>query len=223
MRAREEYFERAGKVFDDDAELFEGRMASFLEWYVLERPLAGIGLPPVACALEEGGGAARRRAAGAGRAGDQPPQPVRAARASADRVLDIEDLIGGARFSVHERRNTARHDAGRLFEARLVWDGDDGRVRPDLPVSSARRARGRARVGRARGREPASRATRSCSTCRASTSAGTATATSGPPRSTGMPEAAAAAAPRPTLRSGGSARGLAGAVVAAGGRPRTST
>ena len=54
MRAREEYFDRAGKVFDDDAELFEGRMASFLEWYVLERPLAGIGLTPVACALEEG-------------------------------------------------------------------------------------------------------------------------------------------------------------------------
>ena len=41
MRAREEYFDRAGKVFDDDAELFEGRMASFLEWYVLERPMAG--------------------------------------------------------------------------------------------------------------------------------------------------------------------------------------
>ena len=54
MRAREEYFDRAGKVFDDDAELFEGRMASFLEWYVLERPLAGIGLTPVACAIEEG-------------------------------------------------------------------------------------------------------------------------------------------------------------------------
>ena len=53
MRAREEYFDRAGKVFDDDAELFEGRMASFLEWYVLERPLAGIGLTPVACAIEE--------------------------------------------------------------------------------------------------------------------------------------------------------------------------
>ena len=55
MRAREEYFDRAGKVFDDDTELFEGRMASFLEWYVLERPLAGIGLTPVVCAIEEGG------------------------------------------------------------------------------------------------------------------------------------------------------------------------
>ena len=37
MRAREEYFERAGKVFDDDGDLFETRMASFLEWYIIER------------------------------------------------------------------------------------------------------------------------------------------------------------------------------------------
>ena len=44
MRAREEYFDRAGEVFDDDAELFDGRMAAFLEWYVLDRPMAGIGL-----------------------------------------------------------------------------------------------------------------------------------------------------------------------------------
>src|SRR3954465_2454154 len=43
MRAREEYFDRAGKVFDADAELFEGRMASFLERYVLERPSTGLG------------------------------------------------------------------------------------------------------------------------------------------------------------------------------------
>ena len=45
MRAREEYFDRAGKVYDDDAELFESRMAAFLEWYVLERPFKG-GPPP---------------------------------------------------------------------------------------------------------------------------------------------------------------------------------
>src|SRR5205814_10081922 len=56
MRAREEYFDRAGKVFDDDAELFEGRMAAFLEWYVLERPAAGLGgKAPIAHAVETTG------------------------------------------------------------------------------------------------------------------------------------------------------------------------
>src|SRR3954463_6192966 len=120
MRAREEYFDRAGKVFDDDAELFEGRIASFLEWYVLDRPLAGIGLTPVACAIEEG----------AGRPADE--RRARAALASSHHsvfelfeisgeMLDVEDLIGGARFAVRGRRKPLGVGPGDLFGARLVW------------------------------------------------------------------------------------------------------
>src|SRR5947207_9470210 len=107
MRAREEYFDRAGKVFDDDAELFEGRMAAFLEWYVLERPAAGLGgKAPIAHAVETTA---------------QAPAPERRMlahlasshrslfqlAASADRVLEIDDLIGGARFSVLARRDAS--------------------------------------------------------------------------------------------------------------------
>ena len=122
MRAREEYFERAGKVFDDDAELFEGRMASFLEWYVLERPLAGIGLTPIACAIEEGGAlpAADRRALAALATSHRSVFELFEAK---DQVLDVEDLVGGARFAVQERRKPLGMTAGDLFEARLVWDG----------------------------------------------------------------------------------------------------
>jgi hypothetical protein len=185
MRAREEYFDRAGKVFDDDAELFEGRMASFLEWYVLERPLGQNGdgkndskndggSPPVLRALQEaalssgsagssaagatpgraglGSGAksAAKRSAkepakdttkeaatvapGAGRARPVEERQALAALATShrslfqlftteDRVLDIEDVIGGARFTVHERRRTVGISPGDLFEARLIWDG----------------------------------------------------------------------------------------------------
>ena len=124
MRARDEYFDRAGRVFDDDAELFEGRMASFLEWYMLERPSAGAGgRVPIVHAVEASVG--------------RPPQERRemAALASthrslfrlvstAERVLELEDLIGGAQFSVLERRNTAGVAPGDLFEARLIWDGE---------------------------------------------------------------------------------------------------
>ncbi len=131
MRAREEYFDRAGKVFDDDAELFEGRMASFLEWYVLERPLPGAGVTPVLRALEESAAAS--------------PDPKRLARtpeertilaqlavthrslfelgAEAGRELEVEDVLGGARFTVQERRSTVGISPGDLFEARLIWDG----------------------------------------------------------------------------------------------------
>jgi hypothetical protein len=123
MRAREEYFDRAGKVFDDDAELFEGRMASFLEWYVLDRPMAGIGLTPVALAIEEGGAlpADERRALAALATSHHS---VFELFETAGEVLDVEDLIGGARFAVRERRKPLGMTAGDLFEARVIWDGE---------------------------------------------------------------------------------------------------
>src|SRR5205814_305836 len=130
---------------DDDAELFEGRMAAFLEWYVLERPAAGLGgKAPIAHAVETTG---------------QAPAPERRMlahlasshrslfqlAASADRVLEIDDLIGGARFSVLERRNTAGVAPGDVFEARLIWDaGSEG----GTPERADGRADGRAIFGR---------------------------------------------------------------------------
>jgi hypothetical protein len=124
--AREDYFNRAGKVFEDDAELFEGRMASFLEWYVLERPLDG-GATPALRALEKANAA------------DQPEDTRKtlAALATSHRSLfdvgsvngdsvELEDLLGGARFKVLERRSTIGFHPGDVVEARLAWDG--GRV-----------------------------------------------------------------------------------------------
>jgi hypothetical protein len=126
MRAREEYFDRAGKVFDDDAELFEGRMASFLEWYLIERPLgkegAG-GRPPILHALEGGAAsppAERRMLAHLA----SSHRSLFQLSSAADRVLEVEDVIGGGRFSVLERRNTVGIAPGDLFEARLIWDSD---------------------------------------------------------------------------------------------------
>jgi hypothetical protein len=124
MRAREEFFDRAGKVFDDDAELFEGRMASFLEWYVLDRPFAGGPVPPVVKALEAGAGLpAEERRALASLATTH--RSLFQLYAETDRVLDLEDVIGGARFRVLERRSTVGIARGDVFEARLCWDGSE--------------------------------------------------------------------------------------------------
>jgi hypothetical protein len=145
MRAREEYFDRAGKVFDDDAELFEGRMASFLEWYVLERPSVGLGgKPPIAHAVEAASKApAAERRTLAHLASSH--RSVFQLAASAERVLEIDDLVGGARFSVLERRNTAGVAPGDVFEARLIWDvgSEEG-----VPGQAPGRAPGRAIFGR---------------------------------------------------------------------------
>jgi hypothetical protein len=124
MRARDEFFDRAGRVFDDDAELFEGRMAAFLEWYMLERPSAGAGgLVPIVHAVGASAGLPleeRREMAALA----STHRSLFQLASTAERVLEIEDLIGGARFSVLERRNTAGVTAGDVFEARLIWDGE---------------------------------------------------------------------------------------------------
>ncbi len=122
--AREEYFTRSGKVFEDDAEVYEGRMVAFLEWYVIERPLAS-GQPPVIVALEDARApsiSVDRAQALAGLAGSH--------RSLFDiahvdgNAIELEDVLGGARFRVVERRSTIGFEVGALVETRVVWDGE---------------------------------------------------------------------------------------------------
>lgn len=44
--AKQEYFEKAGIVYEDDSE-FEQRMCIFMDWYLFERDLPGVDLPPM--------------------------------------------------------------------------------------------------------------------------------------------------------------------------------
>ena len=123
--AREEYFVRAGKVFEDDAEVYEARMVAFLEWYVVERPLPE-GRPPVLVALERtpaDAASADRRMALA-RIATSHRSLFDIAEVKGNRV-ELEDILGGARFSVVERRSTIGFEVGAILEARVVWDGTD--------------------------------------------------------------------------------------------------
>ncbi len=44
--AKLEYFEKAGIVYEDDTE-FEQRMCIFMDWYLFDKDLPGVDLPPV--------------------------------------------------------------------------------------------------------------------------------------------------------------------------------
>lgn len=118
-QARAEFLERAGKVFEDDGELFEARAQAFLEWYVLDRPLAE-GPPPVLRALESAREPAERRALASLAASHRSLFDLAAVDG---RNVLLEDLIGGARFAVAERRSTAGFQVGDVVEARIWWDG----------------------------------------------------------------------------------------------------
>src|SRR4029077_9669809 len=54
-QARKEFFTRTGgEVFEDDRSV-ESRLASFLDWYVFDRPLSTQGIPPVEAFMAERG------------------------------------------------------------------------------------------------------------------------------------------------------------------------
>jgi hypothetical protein len=46
FNAKQEYFDRAGVVYEDDQE-YENRMSTFMDWYIFDRELPGIDLPPI--------------------------------------------------------------------------------------------------------------------------------------------------------------------------------
>ncbi|MDR3606064.1 MAG: hypothetical protein P4M08_01640 [Oligoflexia bacterium] len=44
--AKQEYFDKTGIVYEDDGE-FEQRMCIFMDWYIFDRDLPGVDLPPI--------------------------------------------------------------------------------------------------------------------------------------------------------------------------------
>ncbi len=116
QRARKEYDTRRGLIYDDD-ELFESHMASFLEWFVLERALTDEQTPAV-LALRDG-------------AQDLTDERLLRAMAVSHRslfeVLEIApgfigllDLIRGGRWRVDQDKPMDGLDRGDILEAGLV-------------------------------------------------------------------------------------------------------
>jgi hypothetical protein len=120
-QARRTFFDRSGKVSDDEPR-FEERITAFLEWYALARPLDDLGVTPaVAHARNMPDGPARRCA-----------RALATSHWSLFRIVEVTpesvrllDLVGGARFLAFDRRRTGI-EADDVIEARLLWH--EGRV-----------------------------------------------------------------------------------------------
>src|SRR2546421_833596 len=116
VRAREEWAEKAGRVFDDDS-LYEERTNAFLEWYALERPLADGRAPALHFLADE-------------KLDDKEGPWVQAlatshrslfeVKAVHEGIILLDDLLGGASFAVTERRRLPGVEQHEIFEARLI-------------------------------------------------------------------------------------------------------
>ena len=116
VAAKEQWGEKAGRVFDDDA-LYEERTTAFLEWFALERPLASGRLPAERFLAEEKLDDKEGKWA---HALARSHRSLFEVREVAEGHILIDDLIGGGAFSVTERRRLPGVEPSEIFEARLV-------------------------------------------------------------------------------------------------------
>lgn len=114
-RARIEYAERTGRVFEED-EIYEARTVAFLEWYACERPLPEHRVPPASVALDTAD-AAR---APAWRAWARSHRSLFLVERITDTEVALVDLWGGGHFAVDERRRLHGVARGDVIEARLL-------------------------------------------------------------------------------------------------------
>jgi hypothetical protein len=116
VKAREEWSEKAGRVFDDDM-LYEERTTAFLEWYALERALPSGRVPAERFlaeeTLEDKEGAWVHALATSHRSLFEV-QKVH------EGIILLDDLLSGGSFAVTERRRLPGVEETEILEARLV-------------------------------------------------------------------------------------------------------
>lgn len=123
LKAKAEYFEQTGEVFDDDRS-FEPRMASFLEYYLFDRKLTGRDATPAELFLQERGpqlGPAERAVL---EGFTRTLHSLFEVRKVVDHGVRVRDLFTGIDHQVFERRSVAGMEKGDILEARLIPEGD---------------------------------------------------------------------------------------------------
>lgn len=119
LLAKAEYFTATGEVFEDD-KTFELRMASFLDYYVFDRPSPTTQKTPAQEFLEqELAVSAEEKAAGL-RAFTETVHGIFEVRKIATGLVRLRDLFSEKDFDVTERRHVAGLEKGDVLEARLI-------------------------------------------------------------------------------------------------------
>jgi hypothetical protein len=121
VQAKAEYFERTGIVYEDDSE-FEQRMNLFMDWYLLDRDLPGVDLPPLrfysrSNALELG---SEDQEIIEGLCNTIHSLFVLKRLTVFQKKLVIQDLFSKKSYTVDEDRLRAAFAPGDLFEARII-------------------------------------------------------------------------------------------------------
>lgn len=119
LAAKAEYFRHTGEVFEDD-KIFELRMASFLDYYLYDRPSPLTGKTPAAELYEQRQQTATPEEANAFRSFTETVHGLFEVRKLGKGLVRLRELFSGKDFDVTERRNIAGLETGDIIEARLI-------------------------------------------------------------------------------------------------------
>jgi hypothetical protein len=117
--AKQEYFNATGEVFEDD-KTFEMRMASFLDFYLYDRPNPVTGKTPAQEFFEARREQASPDEAAAYRSFTETMHGLFEIRKMPKGVIRLRELFSGKDYDVTERRQMAGLEKGDIIEARLI-------------------------------------------------------------------------------------------------------
>jgi len=122
--ARKEYVTRTGDMFENDSS-FERRLASFLEWYVLDRPVSSSAhLTPAKIYIKDVTEARTTPEITELRALTKTRLSLFEFKSFKKDNLKVLDLLTNQKLQVFERRKPTGLESGDIIEARLVPKGD---------------------------------------------------------------------------------------------------
>lgn len=119
--AKDEFFEKAGVVYEDDPE-YEQRMRIFMDWFLFDRDLPGIDLPPIKYFLRKN-------------RSQLPAEEIAVYENLCNTVhsifqlkrftltrrhMIIEDLFSNKRYKVEDPSISQGFSRGDIFEARII-------------------------------------------------------------------------------------------------------
>ncbi|MEN9724002.1 MAG: hypothetical protein RJB38_1988 [Pseudomonadota bacterium] len=120
-RAKFEFFDKAGIVYEDDVE-FEQRMCIFMDWYLFERDLPGVDLPPIKYFYRKNKDRFSSEELSIYADFCRTVHSVfRLKRRSwFGKGIVVQDLFSRKRYSVHDPDMNPGFARGDIFEARLI-------------------------------------------------------------------------------------------------------
>jgi hypothetical protein len=118
--AKAEFVERTGELFESDAS-FERRLASFLEWYVLDRVVSfAPGMTPAKLYIESVADKLSPEDVNRLRGLTKSILSLFEFKRAKDEHMHVVDLLSNRKYQVFERRKPAGLEPSDVLEARLV-------------------------------------------------------------------------------------------------------